>query len=543
MATTPDIVPELAELSKPYTLPASDPYRLQTQMGSGVPGVPTKDAQKIDVKSLGKLGSQERLLNIRQQEVDVGQQELEAKRQLAESQQKIAELKSSGQSAITSQEAERAKGIYKSVEDYREKNPAPELTPTKDNIQSLSTLFGLIGVIGMAMGGAGKQSATASLNAMGGMMKGWQQGRADLWKKEVQEFDKNMLSWKAKLDDAIKKAEAAYKILPYNRLEAEAKLNDVLTSMGSSLLQQQYKVQGFEPTIKNLQNLGKDAEFAIKEAGVERRHREDLESREALRKATLEAAQGRRDIKSMEAIGPALRNIAENYPDGTANQLVGASPDDKRRVQGSYRAIEESENAADFIAKNRGAVGALAVAKNFLRIDAINSINNEDEGAARIAKEAAIDQQIDEGVKKGQISAQDAQNAKILQKKLFGLALADVQSSGQRGSVYLDRQFQNLYDQASRQDTLLKIIKERAEENNRNLKPYKLNIERHNNPELFPLAESKDVNAYIKEKAPAQVEVPEQVLKALIGKPNGAGAKSGGKIYRIYDGEVKETQE
>ena len=296
------IIPELAELSKPYTLPASDPYSLQTQMGAGVPGVPTKDAQKIDVKSLGKLGSQERLLNIRQQEVDVGQQELEAKRQLAESQQKIAELKSSGQSAITSQEAERAKGIYRSVEDYREKNPAPELTPTKDNIQSLSTLFGLIGVIGMAMGGAGKQSATASLNAMGGMMKGWQQGRADLWKKEVQEFDKNMLSWKAKLDDAIKKAEAAYKILPYNRLEAEAKLNDVLTSMGSSLLQQQYKVQGFEPTIKNLQNLGKDSEFAIKEAGVDRRHKEDLESREALRKATLEAAQGRRDIKSLEAI-------------------------------------------------------------------------------------------------------------------------------------------------------------------------------------------------------------------------------------------------
>ena len=270
----PKIIPELAELSKPYTLPASDPYMLKTQMGAGVPGVPTKDAQKIDVKSLGKLGSQERLLNIRQQEVDVGQQELEAKRQLAESQQKIAELKSSGQSAITSQEAERAKGIYRSVEDYREKNPAPELTPTKENIQSLSTLFGLIGVIGMAMGGAGKQSATASLNAMGGMMKGWQQGRADLWKKEVQEFDKNMLSWKSKLDDAMKKAEAAYKVLPYNRAEAESKLNEVITSMGSDLLREKNRVQGFVPTFKMLENLAKDADSAIKESGVERRHRE-----------------------------------------------------------------------------------------------------------------------------------------------------------------------------------------------------------------------------------------------------------------------------
>jgi hypothetical protein len=540
MAATPNIVPELSELSKPYTLPASDPYRLQTQMGSGVPGV---DTQKIDVKALGKVGSQDRLQNIRQQEADLRQQESQAKQRVAEGQQKIAEFKTEGQSDITSQEAGRARGIYQSVEDYREKNPAPELTPTKENIQSLSTLFGLIGVIGMAMGGAGKMSATASLNAMGGMMKGWQQGRSDLWKKEVQEFDKSMLSWKAKLDDAIKKAEAAYKILPYNRAEAESKLNEVLTSMGSNLLKEQNRVQGFEPTFKNLESLAKDAEFAIKESGVERRHREDLASREELRKATLLAAQGRRDIKSMEAIGPALRNIAENYPDGTANQLVGASPDDKRRVQGSYRAIEESEQAADFIAKNKGAVGALAVAKNFLRIDAINSIKNDDEAAARIAKEAAIDQQIDEGVKKGQISTQDAQNAKILQKKLFGLALADVQSSGQRGSVYLDKQFQNLYDQASRQDTLLKIIKERAEENNRNLKPYKLNIERHNNPELFPLAESKDVDAYIKERAPAQVQIPQPVQDALKGKPDGTGARSGGKTYRIYGGEVRETQE
>jgi hypothetical protein len=135
-------------------------------------------------------------------------------------------------------------------------------------------LFGLIGVIGMAMGGSGKQSATASLNAMGGMMKGWQQGRADLWKKEVQEFDKNMLSWKSKLDDAMKKAEAAYKILPYNRAEAESKLNEVITSMGSDLLKEKNRVQGFVPTFKMLESLAKDADSAIKESGVERRHRE-----------------------------------------------------------------------------------------------------------------------------------------------------------------------------------------------------------------------------------------------------------------------------
>lgn len=273
---TPDIVPELAELSKPYTLPASDPYRLQTQMGAGVPGV---DTQKIDVKAFGKPGSRDSLQNIRQKEADLLQQESQAKQKVAQGEQKIAEFKTAGQAAITSQEAGRAKGIYQSVEDYREKNPAPELEPTKDNIESLSTLFGLIGVIGMVMGGSGKMSATASLNAMGGMMKGWQQGRADLWKKEVQEFDKNMLSWKSKLDDAVKKAESAYKILPYNRAEAESKLNEVITSMGSDLLREKNRVQGFVPTFKLLESLAKDADSAIKESGVERRHRESMEAR------------------------------------------------------------------------------------------------------------------------------------------------------------------------------------------------------------------------------------------------------------------------
>ena len=112
--------------------------------------------------------------------------------------------------------------------------------------------------------------------------------------------------------------------------------------------------------------------------------------------------------------------------------------------------------------------------------------------------------------------------AKVLQKKLFGLALSDVQGSGQRGSVYLDRQFQNLYDQASRQDTLLKIIREREEENNRNLRIYKMNIERHKNPKNFPLVEAYDdekLAKYIKDRKP----------KAAIG------TVSKSKKYRVGD--------
>jgi len=453
----PKIIPELAELSKPYTLPASDPYMLKTQMGAGVPGV---DTQKIDVKALGKVGSQERLQNIRQQEADLRQQELQEKQRLSEGEQKIAELKAKGQADITRQEAERAKGIYRSVEDYREKNPAPELTPTKDNIQSLSTLFGLIGVIGMAMGGAGKMSATASLNAMGGMMKGWQQGRADLWKKEVQEFDKNMLSWKAKLDDAIKKAEAAYKILPYNRAEAESQLNEVITSMGSSLLKESNRVKGFEPTFKILENLGKDADSAIKESGVERRHRETLASQERMRQAQLGTNQ-------LLKIDPAIRNKLGEYPDYDLNKLIGIPTKSQTQVVESFESLNSIEDIGRFVRANPDAVGLVAELANRTNINTLDSLQTWD---AQVNGNPNL-----------------PESAKLLNKMLTAQAYRDVSATGQRPTVYLDRVFKDLYSQNSSPTSLLSILKQREQEANNILSRYDLSIDKNSNAARFEL--------------------------------------------------------
>ena len=453
----PKIIPELAELSKPYVLPASDPYKLQTQMGVGVPGI---DTQKINVKALGRPGTMERLEKVRQQEADLREQELQAKQRVAESQQKIAEFKSAGQSAITSQEAERAKGIYKSVDDFREKNPAPELSPTKDNIQSLSTLFGLIGVIGMAMGGAGKQSATASLNAMGGMMKGWQQGRADLWKKEVQEFDKNMLTWKAKLDDAIKKAEAAYKILPYNRAEAESKLNEVLTSMGSGLLKEQNRVQGFEPTFKNLESLAKDAEFAIKESGVERRHRETLASQERLRQAQMGTNQ-------LLKIDPAIRNKLGEYPDYDVSKLIGIPTKSQTQVVESFESLNSIEDIGQFVRANPDAVGLLAEIANRSNLNTLDSFQTWE---AQVNSNPNL-----------------PESAKLLNKMLTSQAYRDVSATGQRPTVYLDRVFKDLYSQNSSPTALLSILKQREKEANNILSRYDLSIDKNANAARFEL--------------------------------------------------------
>jgi len=450
-------------------------------------------------------------------------------------------------------EANKNSDVLKQRNEIDSKLIDAAFVPRQDNAQDLATLFSLINVVGFAIGSGGKGNAMQAMSAMNGMAEGYQKGRADLYKKEKDQFDINIKALKTKSDILSRRladiAVLAAKDKETARIEADVLFNQE----GADFYKNHAKQFGIAATAKlakeNAAAMGKAYEMSQQQhykeqeaIRADKRHREDLASRERLRLATLASQQVRRDEQALRSVGPALRNIAEQYPEGTVNTLLGASPDDKKKVQGAYRAVEESESVADYVARNPGAVGALAVVRNFLKMDAIASLQNPDEAQAAQQKSLLVDNAIDKGVQEGKIRSDDAQAAKVLQKKLFGLALSDVQGSGQRGSVYLDKSFQNLYDQASRQDTLLKIIKERSEDNNRNLKTYKLNIERHNNPEQFPLLETNSVEKFIKDRTPKS-NVPPDVETKLKGKPEGTGARSGGKIYRIYGGVVQESAE
>ena len=82
--------------------------------------------------------------------------------------------------------------------------PAPEFKPTQDNAMDLGALFSVVATMGVALGGTGKLSAMNSLNAMGGMLKGWQSGRKDLFAKEQTIFDKETARIKDINDKLIK---------------------------------------------------------------------------------------------------------------------------------------------------------------------------------------------------------------------------------------------------------------------------------------------------------------------------------------------------
>ena len=295
---------------KAFNVPATPTQAAIKAQFGGVPGV-TPDFAKAreTIKTPQQASQEEQRLLQRQSQLsqEIGAQEIAGKEYLA-----------TAKADIATQERERSQQIEAGLEETRKNFPYPQFHPTKDNIESLSTLFSLIGVIGMAMGGAGKQSGMLALNSMTGMMKGWQQGRADLWKKEKDEFDKNLASVKVILEDAYRDADRAYKTLAYNRQEAEALAGQSAAKLGGQVGKQILEKQGIEPFINYISGVKKDLQKAEDTAKEETRYKEER----AFKKS--EAAERRAHQKRMEDFEAEKLKIqrekAERPPRGAASQ-------------------------------------------------------------------------------------------------------------------------------------------------------------------------------------------------------------------------------
>jgi hypothetical protein len=399
--------------------------------------------------------------------------------------------------------------------------------PTRESAQDVAGIFSILTLATIGAGTQNKYSGMNALASLTGAMKGYKEGREDIYKKEMASYDKNVAEFSRRTDNSLKEMKLALEELSVDKDAAMARARAVAAADAGSMAALKIRSGDLEGGLKALQHQA-DAVRTLnqKKAEAERKH-EEFKARQSeteyrdeqnvfFKRILANQSQQRISIqlgkqdkktsdkenKALEKIGPALRGIAKFYPDGTAQSLAGASAKDKDIVQGSYHAIEMSENAADFIAKNPKAAGAMAAIKNFVKMDSIRSIQSQDLKQAADLKAEAIDDAIDKAVVANKITADDAALAKLLQKKLFALALADVKGSGQRGSIYLDKQFTRLYDQSSRPNTLIDIIKERAKENDSNLKIYGMGIKNHDSPEDFPLLLTPTTQQYMTERAP-----------------------------------------
>ena len=187
-----------------------------------------------------------------------------------------------------------------------EKEPLPEFIPTKDTAKDIAGLFSLIGVIGMVVG---KGNAMQAMGAMNGMLEGHRKGRADLYKQQLSEFDKNFKSMLQKHAEFRKEMEDAVKLAATNKEAGMQAAELAATKSGSEIVKAQlrkgdllgaYKLveESAKGADQALQLEAKAREAALREAAADRRAKEARDAADRRAKEKLEQASKLAELKA-----------------------------------------------------------------------------------------------------------------------------------------------------------------------------------------------------------------------------------------------------
>ena len=112
-----------------------------------------------------------------------------------------------------------------------------QFTVSKETLGGMATLASVIGVLGSLAGNTGgKQAGLGAIKSMTGMMAGYQKGRADEFRRDQIEFDKQYKIMQGKLDRASKEFDRAIAMMPYNLAEAQKIKNTALAELNSDII-------------------------------------------------------------------------------------------------------------------------------------------------------------------------------------------------------------------------------------------------------------------------------------------------------------------
>lgn len=181
-------------------------------------------------------------------------------------------------------------------------------TVSKDTLGGMATLASIIGVLGSLAGNTGgRQAGLGAIKSMTGMMAGYQKGRADEFRRDQIEFDKQYKILQSKLDRASKEFDRAISMMPYNMVEAQKVKNTALAELKSDII----------TTV--------DAKQGIVRANAILKQAVDVASKAAdranqLNIATLKAAGGKplkgkdlTDVIGLDSLAVGLRKLQQDF--------------------------------------------------------------------------------------------------------------------------------------------------------------------------------------------------------------------------------------
>ena len=223
----------------------------------------------------------------------------------AKRQEKATEARMKIEKAEEQSQALKDMPQRKALEDAREEMVNKSFVPTKDTATDLAAMFSLISIVGMVVG---KSNAQRSMSAMNGMLEGYQKGRADLYKKEQIEFDKNFKAMQAKVATLEKGLAEGMEVAKYDKELGDLKITMALAEAESPVLKAMVSRQGVVKAQQALEQVSADMEKLVglnnnlaqdanrRADAAERERRADVRAKlardQALALATLKSEKG-----------------------------------------------------------------------------------------------------------------------------------------------------------------------------------------------------------------------------------------------------------
>jgi hypothetical protein len=248
---------------------------------------------------------------------------------------------------VEQQAAQQEQAVRQAYKTAVENQPLPAFIPTQDNAKDLAGLFSLINVMGVLLGGGGKQAAVGALGAMNGMLEGYQKGRADLYKKERDLFDKNFKVMQQKHAELRREMEDAIKLAATNRQAGMAAAQLAAAKAGSPIMQAQlrkgelvgdYKLieesqagmdKAVNYVVKQKENEAREA-AANERARLQREQQLELERIKAGKRAAGKVLTDKqsREIEGLDSISKGLEQLKKDFkPEYASLGVLGFGAD------------------------------------------------------------------------------------------------------------------------------------------------------------------------------------------------------------------------
>lgn len=182
----------------------------------------------------------------------------------AEQKQKVAGLEQ--QKQLQQQQAQELRQLpeREQLRTARQELANAAFVPTKETAQDIATIFSLTSIIGMAIGGGAKQNAYAAMAGMNGMLDGYQKGRADIYKRERDVFDKNLKALQTKVQTLQQELTEAIQLKQQDFKAGETAIEIAMAKAGADLLDLKRKKNGDLAVLETVVQLGKDTDSLVK---------------------------------------------------------------------------------------------------------------------------------------------------------------------------------------------------------------------------------------------------------------------------------------